>query len=133
MKQLTVLLFLFMGIICSCGSDDSDMNEMSMIESDKIYQGNFVSVAHPTSGTASTNKERTMLAFKNFKTDKGPKLDVYLAKESDPKNYINLGELKGIEGDFTYDLPANLNLTEYKFVVIWCVEFSVSFGHAELK
>ncbi|MGB5243901.1 MAG: DM13 domain-containing protein [Lutimonas sp.] len=133
MKQLTVILFFAFCTLISCSSDDSDMNDMSVMESQKVYQGSFVSVAHPTSGIASTNKEKTLLEFKNFKTDKGPKLDVYLAKESDPKNYINLGELKGIEGDFTYDLPSNVNLAEYKFVVIWCVEFSVSFGHAELK
>ncbi|MFD1314798.1 DM13 domain-containing protein [Namhaeicola litoreus] len=133
MKQFTILLFVLMGVLTSCSSDNSEMDEMSMIEDEKIYQGNFISVAHPTSGIASTNKEKTMLEFKNFKTDDGPKLDVYLSKESNPDNYINLGELKGIEGDFTHDLPENVNLSEYKFVVIWCVEFSVSFGHAELK
>ena len=133
MKPLTIILFFAFFTFLSCSADDSDMSGMSVIESQKVYQGSFVSVAHPTSGIASTNKEKTLLEFKNFKTDSGPKLDVYLAKESDPKNYINLGELKGIEGDFTYDLPSDVNLAEYKFVVIWCVEFSVSFGHAELK
>jgi len=38
-----------------------------------------------------------------------------------------------MDGDFTYNIPNNTNLEKYKIVDIWCVDFSVSFGHAELK
>ena len=73
------------------------------------------------------------LTFTNFKTDSGPKLLVYLSTDNDATAYVNLGDLKGVEGDFTYTIPAGTDLSKYKIVNIWCVDFLVSFGVAELK
>lgn len=41
--------------------------------------------------------------------------------------------LEGISGNYAYTIPANTDLSKYKYVVMWYVDFSVSFGHAELK
>lgn len=65
--------------------------------------------------------------------DDGPKLLLYLSTEVDSKDFVNLVDLKGIEGNFKYNIPDNTDLKKYKYVVVWCVDFSVSFGHAELK
>ena len=133
MKTLKLIPLAFLIIsLNSCSSDDSGMDD-NMIAGMPQYEGSFVSVAHPTSGMVTVNKEKTKLSFNNFKTDDGPLLLVYLAKSSNPVEYIDLGELKGIEGNYMYDLPNNVNLNEYKYVVIWCEAFSVSFGHAEIK
>ena len=104
-----------------------------MIEETVTVAGDFVSGAHETSGMVSVNSSITELIFTNFKTDQGPKLLVYLATEVGSNDYISLGDLKGVEGDYKYDIPANTDLAKYKIVDIWCVDFSVSFGHAELK
>jgi len=98
-----------------------------------FVMGNFVDRAHPTSGKATVNKNKTVLSFTNFKTDNGPKLLVYLSTDINSTEFVNLGDLKGISGDFMYAIPENTDLEKYKIVNIWCVDFSVSFGTAELK
>jgi hypothetical protein len=48
-------------------------------------------------------------------------------------DFIDLGDIKGLDGNYTYDLPGNKDYTAYKYVVVWCVDFSVNFGYAELE
>lgn len=143
-KQLTKLVtILILGTVilaCSDGDDMSndllstDMAEMEIVQSMKIaFNGSFVSTGHPTSGTVEVVEGKHELLFKNFKTDDGPDLDVYLCTTIDATDFVNAGDLKGIEGDYSYTIPADTDLTKYKYVVIWCVDFSVSFGYAELK
>ena len=141
MKKIIILL-CFMGMLTNCSKNDDTgtiitesetevvVNPMS---SDVFAMADFVAGAHPTSGKASVNSDKTVLTFKDFKTDNGPKLLVYLSTNSSATEFINLGDLKGIEGNFTYSIPANTDLIKYNIVNIWCVDFSVSFGHAELK
>ena len=95
--------------------------------------GAFVSDAHTTTGTASVDEAKTTLTFTNFKTDDGPKLLVYLSTDKNSKDFVDLGALKGISGNFTYTIPEDTDLDKYNVVSIWCVDFLVSFGHAELK
>ncbi len=124
---------------CSSGSDDLENGllnsgaEMTEEMNSEAEKGDFISDAHPTTGMVSVNKDKSVLNLINFKTDDGPKLNLYLSTEVDSKDYVDLGDLKGIEGNFEYDIPANTDLDTYKYVVVWCVDFSVSFGHAELN
>ena len=121
--------------------DDSSMMEeemeddMMMEEEEEVdlYEGDFVSAAHPTSGQAIVNEDHTLLSFTDFKTDDGPILEVYLATDTNASEYISLGELQGIEGDFEYNLPEGVNFETHNYVLIWCVDFSVNFGHAILE
>ena len=106
--------------------DDMTMNPSS------IYQGDFVSVAHPTMGMVSINPEKTILKIENFKTDSGPLLEMYLATNTSADTYISLGILQGLDGDYEYTLPENVDFDVYKYVIVWCVDFSVNFGHAVL-
>jgi len=107
--------------------------EDETMTSDSFLMGEFVSDAHPTSGKVKVNSDKAILEFENFKTDNGPKLLVYLATDTNSTEYINLGDLKGLEGDFTYSIPAGTDLSTYNIVNIWCVDFSVNFGYAKLK
>lgn len=127
-----------------CGSGDGDMSDPIMNSGGNTdgnsggstvmeLQGGFVGDAHPTSGTATVSKDRNTLTLTNFKTDAGPKLLLYLSTDVDSNDFVNLGELKGLEGDFEYNIPQDTDLNTHKYVVVWCVDFFVSFGHAELK
>jgi hypothetical protein len=46
--------------------------------------------------------------------------------------FIDLGPIKGNQGNQVYDIPAGVDLAEYRSVSLWCVQFSVSFGAAQL-
>jgi hypothetical protein len=114
------------------GDDNGDTgngNETSGV----AYQGDFVSGAHETLGKATVNSEKTILNFIGFKTSNGPILDVYLATDTSADTYIDLGVLKGIDGDYQYDLPSDVDFSTYKYVIIWCVDFHVNFGYAVLE
>jgi hypothetical protein len=135
MKKI-VTLVLSLVLFSSCGSDSLNAvedNMMSEMTEAKKLQGDFMNGAHPTSGIAITNEEKTKLNFQNFKTDDGPKLLVYLTTAVGSSDFVNLGDLKGVSGNFEYVIPVNTDLAKYKIVDIWCVDFSVSFGSAELK
>lgn len=138
MKKLFILFItttLFLA--CSSSSSDDPLMESSQDEMDMMAEGysmgNFVSLAHPTSGTATVSLDKMQLDLKNFKTDGGPRLLLYLSTDNDATEYVDLGDLQGLEGDYTYVIPDGTDVDKYKIVNVWCVDFLVSFGVAELK
>jgi len=46
---------------------------------------------------------------------------------------VELGTLKGSQGDQNYDLPAAADLKQYQAVVIYCKGFHAIFGVAKLE
>ncbi|HEX3236384.1 MAG TPA: DM13 domain-containing protein [Gemmatimonadales bacterium] len=108
-----------------------------------ILVGQFHSVAHKTEGTASVHdlgEGRRVLRFTDFATSNGPDVRVYLIAAPDASDnatvtkagYIELGALKGNEGDQNYEIPAGTDLTKYRAVTIWCHRFAVNFATAPL-
>jgi hypothetical protein len=134
MKRILFVFILLLTTV-ACSSDDDDMGDDLNLGGNTMgaVKGSFVSDAHPTSGTATVNENISNLSLTNFKTDNGPKLLLYLSTEVDSKEFVNLGDLKGLNGDYSYAIPAGTDVGKYKYVVVWCIDFSVSFGHAELK
>ena len=45
---------------------------------------------------------------------------------------VELGKLKGNEGDQNYEIPANTDLSQYQTVSIYCERFNANFGAAPL-
>ncbi|MBI9057873.1 MAG: DM13 domain-containing protein [Labilibaculum sp.] len=141
MKNWYLYIALLLFTACSSSGDMIDeMEEMveipndqeNMMEEEETTTANFVSDAHPTSGTVILSDDGKTLSFADFKTDDGPLLEVYMASDLAVTSYVTLGELKGIEGDYQYTIPDGTDLESLKYVIIWCVDFSVSFGHAVL-
>jgi hypothetical protein len=108
-----------------------------------ILAGQFHSVAHETRGTASVHDlggGRRVLRLTDFATSNGPDVRVYLVAARDASDnatvtkagYIELGKLKGNQGDQNYEIPAGADLTKYRAVTIWCYRFSVNFATAPL-
>jgi hypothetical protein len=108
-----------------------------------ILAGQFHSVAHETKGTASVHDfggGRRVLRLTDFTTSNGPDVRVYLVAAPDASDnatvtkagYIELGKLKGNEGNQNYDIPAGADLTKYRAVTIWCHRFAVNFATAPL-
>ena len=75
-----------------------------------------------------------ILRVENFSVRNGPDLFVYLSYSADgyESEAVNLGDLKATDGAFNYEIPADLDVSEFKSAVVWCKRFSVLFGHAPL-
>lgn len=109
-----------------------------------VESGNFYGVIHPTTGMATIYRladGNHILRFTNFMTSSGPDVHVYLVAADDAKDsatvqraeYIDLGTIKGNIGDQNYALRADLDLSKYRTVSIWCKRFAVNFGAAPLR
>lgn len=105
--------------------------------------GTFVAAEKPTSGTArivTENGQRYLELDGAFKTsDLGPDLHVLLDTSGKPpqtyknqSSYVNLGKLQKFSGSQRYPIPAAINLSEFKSVVIWCRMANATFGYAPL-
>lgn len=75
--------------------------------------------------------------FEEVVIQNGPDLHVYLARGTggayDGERDLYLGTLKATNGSFNYELPADIDLAEYRSVVVWCRAFSVLFTWADLE
>jgi hypothetical protein len=111
-----------------------------------IETGTFHGKVHNTSGRATVYKEadgRLLLRLTNFKTSNGPDVHVVLiaAKDADDDaNFLKsstekleLGSLKGNEGDQNYDIPSGTDLKKFQTVSIYCERFNANFGAAPLE
>jgi len=108
-----------------------------------LGMGRFHTVAHETKGVATIyeqpNGER-VLRLTEFETSNGPDVRVYLIASTDAMDnetvtragFIELGKLKGNVGDQNYTVPADVELSKYQAVTIWCKRFGVNFGTAAL-
>ncbi len=107
-----------------------------------VAQGSFVEVdiVHKGSGTARIVEQSgtRYLRLEDFKVTNGPDLYVYLSDSTTPGgtleslgNYINLGVLKGNEGNQTYEIPQALQ--GHTTAVIWCEKFGVLFSYAVMR
>ncbi|MEP7236746.1 MAG: DM13 domain-containing protein [Ferruginibacter sp.] len=78
------------------------------------------------------------LVFKNFTSYNGPDIHVYFSKTigsnaMPPVDYMDLGFLKYRNGTFNYELAAEPDVANYKYVMVWCAQYRIQFGYTELK
>ncbi len=75
------------------------------------------------------------LRFENVDIAGAPDVYVYLSDRTDgqPGRFTNLGKLKATNGYFNYSIPANLDLTQAKSVVVYCRTFNVTITFALLE
>ena len=111
-----------------------------------LYTGTFHGKVHHTSGRATVYEEsdgRLILRLTNFKTSNGPDVHVVLIAVKDASDdadflksgteRVELGKLKGNEGDQNYDIPAGTDLNKFRAVSIYCERFNANFGTAPLQ
>lgn len=91
-------------------------------------------VGHPAEGTVRIVEEEgtRFVRYENFKTLNGPDLFVYLAKDKNASEFVNLGRLTATEGSVNYEIPADINPEEYPYVLTWCKAFGVLFNSAKV-
>ena len=90
---------------------------------------------HPASGKVSLieSPAEKIVYFENYDGTNGPDLFVYLAKDLEANEYVDLGRAKGNQGDIIYGVPLDVDLSEYKYVITWCKAFSELFDYAEIN
>lgn len=111
-----------------------------------LYTGKFHGKVHATEGRATVYQQadgKLLLRLTGFKTSNGPDVHVILvaAKDAgDDANFlksnterVELGKLKGNEGDQNYEIPAGTDLSKYLTVSIYCERFNANFGAAPLE
>ena len=111
-----------------------------------LCTGRLEGKAHQTSGRATIYKAadgKEYLRLTNFSTSNGPDVHVLLAQSGDENlkqeivkgqlDSVELGPLKGNQGDQNYDLPASVDLQKYDAAVIYCERFHAVFGVAKLE
>lgn len=77
---------------------------------------------------------RYTLRFEDFSVRNGPDLFVYLSPSEDGgfDGAVNLGGLKATDGTFNYDIPPEVDVSQFNSAIVWCRQFSVLFAVAPL-
>ncbi|HZE78395.1 MAG TPA: DM13 domain-containing protein [Nitrososphaeraceae archaeon] len=105
----------------------------------KIKTGSFIGAGdgfHNAEGSAKViplGDGNTILRLENFKSTNGPNVHLYLATDKSASDFIDLGKLKANNGNQNYNIPHGTDLAKYNTALIWCKDFSVLFGSAQLK
>ncbi len=96
---------------------------------------------HQGSGRVSGYEQgdERVLRLVDFSVTNGPDLHLILTKHPAPadrsdvgEDYLDLGSLKGNQGNQNYEIPEGVDLSEYNGVVIYCLPFHVVFATATL-
>lgn len=115
-------------------------------EPEALYTGKLEGKTHQTSGRATiykTAEGKQYLRLSDFTTSNGPDVHVLLVRAEDKSleqeivkgelDSVELGSLKGNQGDQNYDLPATADMNKYQAVAIYCERFHAIFGVARLE
>src|SRR6266571_5668461 len=98
-------------------------------EPETLYTGKLEGKVHPTGGRATIYKSaggKEYLQLSDFTTSNGPDVHVLLVRAEDQalendlvkgdQDSVELGTLKGNQGDQNYDLPSGTDLNKYQTV-----------------
>jgi hypothetical protein len=126
--------------------DKGGMNEKDSMGAKTLATGTFHGKVHKTSGRATVYQQKDgtlLLRLSGFKTSNGPDVHVILVASKDAADDANflksnterveLGKLKGNEGDQNYTIPAGTDLSKFQTVSIYCERFDANFGAAPLE
>lgn len=138
MLKLFNLIVIFL-LLASCSKDETSnviINDPGVTTGKVLAQGSLSGTpGHSVSGTAKLIEENgiKIIRLENFSSTNGPDLKIYLAKDVNASAFINIGNLKSLNGNQNYSIASTVNTTEYNFILIWCQQFGVLFGSAQLK
>jgi hypothetical protein len=140
-KLAPALAALAVAFLCQAPLHAQDPAKAKTLET-----GTFHGKVHSTSGRATIYQEsdgKLVLRLTNFKTSNGPDVHVLLIAVKDAADDANflkggverveLGPLKGNEGDQNYAIPAGTDLAKFQTVSIYCERFDANFGAAPLE
>lgn len=141
MKSLTVLVITIL-LFASCkkenetsavpGMDSIDTVGQTILLTGTFSNGPWGTVSGQARILRSANGGLT-LALQNVNISSGPDLHVYLSKEVQPINFIDLGLLRSTSGNQLYSISGTPDFSQYKYALIHCQKFDHLFGSALLQ
>ena len=137
MKNIVVVFLL--GLVVACNPEDATptapVNDVfDETKATLLREGTWMgSGSYTVSGEAQIydDKGKKVLLLSNFSSNNGPDLRVYLSTTTGATTFVNLGKLKSTSGKQTYVIPDGTDIDQFKFVLIWCQQFSVLFGKSK--
>ncbi len=99
---------------------------------DEFHQGGGVATIYQLGA-------ESVVRFEAFNVTNGPDLRVLLSTNPNPTgpddlgDTLNLGNLKGNIGNQNYEIPADVDLSQYQSIIIYCQPFQVVFATATLN
>ena len=124
----------------------ADATETSQALAVKLKAGEFRDAdrVHKGSGQAALYQGPDgahLLRLENLNVTNGPDLHVILSPHPDPKSqgdikgpgYVDLGKLKGNQGNQNYEIPDDVDIGAQQSVVVYCKPFHVIFSVASLQ
>lgn len=134
------LMVITVGLLASCVKENTPTtpidDRVDTTGSMGLLQGMFMNGPYGSvSGRARIFEQnnRYTLALENVNITNGPDLHVYISKEIQPVNFIDLGSLQSIAGNQLYTIPGRPDFSQYKYALIHCQRFNHLFGSAELR
>lgn len=115
------------------GMQTDDMDSQITLLSEGMFMGIGGHTAMGTVKIYNDSGTRKMVVLDPFSSQNGPDLKVYVSKDVGASQYISLGPLKSTNGKQSYEIPGNPDISPYKYVHIWCEQYSVEFARAEMQ
>ena len=146
MKTYLLFLLLVISLLVACKKENgtSTSNTPAM---DIVDTGNNSGNVLKYSGTFSDGPYGSImgrvkiyekagafsLILDSFNVNNGPDLHVYLSKEIQPVNFIDLGKLRSVSGTQVYAIAGVPDFMQFKYALIHCQQFNHLFGNANLQ
>jgi hypothetical protein len=138
MKKTILLSSLLVILLGACKKDTISVDNTPIVTNvtDKtLYTATFEGNGHSVTGAVKVIEDaakKQFLVIEDLKSDAGPDIRVYLATDKTAGDFVEISS-KVVNGNSKIELPATVDLTKRKYVLIWCKQFSVLFGNALLK
>ena len=100
-----------------------------------LLQGTFTgSGSYRVSGMAKVYEKagKRTLVFENFSSSAGPDLRIYMAETTNATNFVEVSRLSNT-GNFFIEIPAAFDPAKQRVALIWCKQFNVAFGSAQIR
>jgi hypothetical protein len=149
MNMKTLQIILIASIFAfSCASEDdmapAGMDNMVMdmlpANTDKNGMGTFTSYAHSLAGKAillTDDAGKRVVRLEDFTMTSGPDVYVFVSKSNNysQANVIEVAKLTSgyTDSDINFDFDSSAYTSDYKFVLVYCIQYNSLFGFAELK
>jgi Electron transfer DM13 len=140
MKYILLLLIASATFLVSCVKENTPEivldNTVDTTMAMPQNNGNFMNGPYGSvSGMATVYRQdgNLVLALENMNVSNGPQLHVYLSKEVQPVNFIDLGPLQSTLGNQLYKITGSPDFTQYRYALIHCKKYNHLFGSAKLQ